>query len=68
MVPLHGADGWLTRRRAGMCAQDGAEPKSFYLHYDFPPYCVNEVGKMGVNRRMVGHGALAEKVRRTTVC
>ena len=37
-------------------------PKSFFLHYEFPPYCVNEVGRLGVNRRMVGHGALAEKV------
>ncbi|CAM9591763.1 unnamed protein product [Pylaiella littoralis] len=33
-----------------------------YLHYDFPPYCVNETGRVGlVNRRMVGHGNLAER-------
>jgi polyribonucleotide nucleotidyltransferase len=33
-----------------------------YLHYDFPPFSVDEVGKVGgVNRRMVGHGNLAEK-------
>lgn len=32
------------------------------LHYEFPPYCVNETGKIGgTNRRMIGHGALAEK-------
>ena len=36
--------------------------KPFFLHYDFPPYSTNEVGKLGgLNRRMVGHGALAEK-------
>ena len=39
------------------------EKKQFFLHYDFPPYSVNETGKVGgANRRMVGHGALAEKV------
>ncbi|CAM9125566.1 unnamed protein product [Ectocarpus sp. 4 AP-2014] len=33
-----------------------------YLHYEFPPYCVNETGRVGlVNRRMVGHGNLAER-------
>jgi len=38
------------------------ESKSFFLHYDFPPYCTNETGKLtGINRRAVGHGALAEK-------
>jgi polyribonucleotide nucleotidyltransferase len=32
------------------------------LHYSFPPYCTNEVGKRGgLNRREVGHGTLAEK-------
>lgn len=36
--------------------------KSFMLHYNFPPYSVGEVGRMGgTNRRMIGHGALAEK-------
>ncbi|TMW68660.1 hypothetical protein Poli38472_006128 [Pythium oligandrum] len=36
--------------------------KHAILHYEFPPYCVNETGRVGgINRRMVGHGALAEK-------
>ncbi len=40
----------------------GPTKKSFMLHYDFPPYSINEVGRVGGNnRRMVGHGALAEK-------
>jgi polyribonucleotide nucleotidyltransferase len=31
-------------------------------HYNFPPYSVGETGRAGfVNRREVGHGALAEK-------
>ncbi|XP_027357866.1 polyribonucleotide nucleotidyltransferase 2, mitochondrial isoform X4 [Abrus precatorius] len=36
--------------------------KRFMLHYSFPPFCINEVGKRtGLNRREVGHGTLAEK-------
>uniref|UniRef100_A0AAV1V194 polyribonucleotide nucleotidyltransferase n=1 Tax=Peronospora matthiolae TaxID=2874970 RepID=A0AAV1V194_9STRA len=36
--------------------------KNAMLHYEFPPFCVNETGRMGgTNRRMIGHGALAEK-------
>lgn len=36
--------------------------KRFMLHYNFPPYSVGEIGRMGgTNRRMIGHGALAEK-------
>lgn len=39
-----------------------AGEKRFMLHYNFPPYSVGEVGRMGgTNRRMIGHGALAEK-------
>lgn len=31
-------------------------------HYNFPPFSTGETGKVGgTNRRMVGHGALAEK-------
>lgn len=36
--------------------------KRFMLHYNFPPFSVGETGRMGgTNRRMIGHGALAEK-------
>lgn len=40
----------------------GPPTKRFMLHYSFPPFCINEVGKHGgLNRREVGHGTLAEK-------
>ncbi|MDG1089672.1 MAG: polyribonucleotide nucleotidyltransferase [Candidatus Marinimicrobia bacterium] len=36
--------------------------KSFLLHYNFPPYCVGETGRIGfTNRREIGHGHLAER-------
>ena len=36
--------------------------KSFYLHYNFPPYSVGEAGRMGpTGRRELGHGNLAER-------
>lgn len=39
-----------------------AENKRFMHHYNFPPFSSGETGKVGgVNRRAVGHGALAEK-------
>lgn len=40
----------------------GPSSKRFMLHYCFPPFSINEVGKrVGLNRREVGHGTLAEK-------
>jgi polyribonucleotide nucleotidyltransferase len=40
----------------------GANEKTFMLHYNFPPYCVGEVGRLGsTNRREIGHGYLAER-------
>lgn len=34
----------------------------FMHHYNFPPYSSGETGRMGgINRRAVGHGALAQK-------
>ena len=41
---------------------DGFFKKRFLLHYNFPPYCVGETGRMGgQSRREIGHGFLAEK-------
>lgn len=38
------------------------EKKRYMHHYNFPPYSGGETGRMGgLNRRMIGHGALAEK-------
>jgi polyribonucleotide nucleotidyltransferase len=38
------------------------EPKKFMHHYNFPPFSTGETGRTGgTNRRMIGHGALAEK-------
>ena len=36
--------------------------KRFLMHYNFPPYSVGEVGRVGSpKRREIGHGALAER-------
>ena len=38
------------------------ENKRFMHHYNFPPFSSGETGRVGnTNRRMIGHGALAEK-------
>jgi len=40
----------------------GETEKRFILHYNFPPFSVGETGRMGgMNRREIGHGALAER-------
>lgn len=40
----------------------GENEKSFMLHYNFPPYSVGEVGRLGTTgRREIGHGNLAER-------
>jgi len=42
--------------------EDRTSKKRFMHHYNFPPYSVGETGRVGgFNRRMIGHGALAEK-------
>ncbi|XP_065321728.1 polyribonucleotide nucleotidyltransferase 1, mitochondrial-like isoform X2 [Gordionus sp. m RMFG-2023] len=42
--------------------------KNFMLHYEFPPYATNEVGRSGfIGRRELGHGALAEKALREVI-
>lgn len=49
-------------------ALSGVKDKNFMLHYEFPPYATNEIGKMGgINRRELGHGALAEKALRPII-
>ena len=36
--------------------------KGYYLHYNFPPYCVGETGRIGfTGRREIGHGNLAQR-------
>ena len=38
------------------------DTKRFMLHYNFPAYCVGEVGRYGSpGRREIGHGALGER-------
>ncbi|MCS7063058.1 MAG: polyribonucleotide nucleotidyltransferase [Methylacidiphilales bacterium] len=40
----------------------GERTKRFIFHYHFPPFSVGETGRVGgLNRREVGHGALAER-------
>lgn len=40
----------------------GEEKKRYIHHYNFPPFSTGETGRSGsTNRRMIGHGALAEK-------
>ena len=40
----------------------GPDEKNFLLHYNFPPYSVGEVGRLGsTGRREIGHGNLAER-------
>jgi polyribonucleotide nucleotidyltransferase len=41
---------------------DGEEHDHFMLHYNFPAYCVGEIGMpMGPKRREIGHGNLAKR-------
>ncbi len=36
--------------------------EGFMLHYNFPPYCVGETGRVGApKRREIGHGRLAKR-------
>lgn len=42
--------------------------KRFMHHYNFPPFSVGETGRVGgFNRRMIGHGALAEKALKAII-
>ena len=40
---------------------DGDKREHFMLHYNFPPYSVGEVGRLGTGRREIGHGNLARR-------
>jgi polyribonucleotide nucleotidyltransferase len=43
-------------------ALEGESRSRFMLHYNFPPYCVGEVGMVGApKRREIGHGNLAKR-------
>lgn len=43
------------------------EPRRFMLHYNFPPFSVGEVGRLGTGRREIGHGNLAERALKNLV-
>jgi len=50
------------RDEAIVDSMDEDYKKSFYLHYNFPPYSVGEVGRIGfTGRREIGHGNLAQR-------
>lgn len=40
---------------------EGDRRENFILHYNFPPYSVGEVGRLGTGRREIGHGHLAHR-------
>ncbi len=43
-------------------ALEGEYRDRFMLHYNFPPYCVGETGRVGSpKRREIGHGKLAKR-------
>ncbi len=43
-------------------ALEGSYREPFMLHYNFPPFCVGEVGRVGSpKRREIGHGRLAKR-------
>jgi polyribonucleotide nucleotidyltransferase len=40
---------------------EGDRHDRFMLHYNFPPFSVGEVGRLGTGRREIGHGNLARR-------
>jgi polyribonucleotide nucleotidyltransferase len=40
---------------------EGDRRERFMLHYNFPPFSVGEVGRLGTGRREIGHGDLARR-------
>ena len=46
----------------------GQKHDKFYLHYNFPPFCVGEAkAKFTVSRRELGHGNLAERALKNII-
>ncbi|NNE41677.1 MAG: polyribonucleotide nucleotidyltransferase [Marinicaulis sp.] len=46
----------------------GTYKEQFLLHYNFPPYSVGEVGRMGfTGRREIGHGKLAWRAMKAVI-
>jgi len=43
------------------------ESKRYIHHYNFPPFCVGETGRLFTNRRSIGHGMLAERALRPMI-
>lgn len=43
------------------------QPRRFMLHYNFPPFSVGEIGRLGTGRREVGHGNLAERALKNLI-
>jgi len=37
------------------------QKKRYMLHYNFPPFCTGETGRIYTSRREIGHGMLAER-------
>ena len=49
-------------------ALSGTYKETFLLHYNFPPYSVGEVGRMGfTGRREIGHGKLAWRALKAVI-
>jgi polyribonucleotide nucleotidyltransferase len=49
-------------------ALSGTYKETFMLHYNFPPYSVGEVGRMGfTGRREIGHGKLAWRAMKAVI-
>ena len=51
-----------TKPRTSTVTPAAKPPRRFILHYNFLPFSVGETGRVGgLNRREIGHGALAER-------
>jgi polyribonucleotide nucleotidyltransferase len=46
---------------------EGDRRERFMLHYNFPPFSVGEVGRLGTGRREIGHGHLARRALETVL-